>query len=92
MSSNSSSVRPTSGPRSSAPSASVSRRSASTRVSSDQVLDLLAAEEALAGLGRDRDAAPLQCFLIAPQLTAGRRQAERCRRVGRDDARLSCGR
>ncbi len=34
----------------------------------DQVLDLLAAEQALAGLSRHRDAAPLQRFFIAPQI------------------------
>ena len=40
----------------------------------DEVLDFLAPEEAFAGLGRDRNAAPLQRFLIAPQIASRRRQ------------------
>ena len=73
MSSNSSSVSPTSGPRSSAPSASVSRRSARTG-DGDEVLDLLAPVEALAGLRGDGDAALLEGFLVAPEFAAGRRK------------------
>ena len=40
----------------------------------DKILDLLASVEALAGLGGDGDAAPLQRLLVAPELASGRCQ------------------
>ena len=50
----------------------------------DEVLDFLAAEQSFAGLGRDRDAAPLQRLFIAPQIAAGRRkQRDVARPAGR---------
>ena len=57
MSRSSSSVRPTRGPRSSAPSASVSRAIGEDAGQRDEILDFLPAEKALAGLGRHGDAA-----------------------------------
>ena len=49
----------------------------------DEVLDLLAAEEPFAGLGRDRDAAPLQRFFIAPQIASRRREKGDVARPGK---------
>ena len=40
----------------------------------NEILDLLAPVEALARLSRDRDAALLEGFLVAPELAAGRRK------------------
>ena len=37
----------------------------------DQVLDLLALEQSLAGLSGDRDAAPLQSLFVAPEIASG---------------------
>ena len=79
MSSSSSSVRPTRGPRSSAPKRQRVAPVGENAGQRDQVLDFLPAEQALAGLGRDRDAVALQRFLIAPQIAPGRREQARCR-------------
>ena len=57
----------------------------------DEILNFLAPEEALAGLGGDRDAAALQGFLVAPEVRAGRPPEGRCRRAGRCAARPSSG-
>ena len=40
----------------------------------DQVLDFLSAKQALARLGRDRNAVPFERLFIAPQIAAGRRK------------------
>ena len=58
----------------------------------DQVLDLLPAEEAFAGLRGHRDAPALQRLLIAPQLGAGRRQQGDVARLARTHSAYCAGR
>ena len=74
MSSSSSSVRPTSGPRSSAPSASVSRRSARTRVSAIRSWISWRRKRPLPAWVATGMPRRSKRFLIAPQIAAGRRQ------------------
>ena len=74
MSSNSSSVRPTSGPRISAPNGKRVAGVGQHAHEGDEVLHLLAAEQAFPRLRGDREPARFERALIAPEIGAGRRQ------------------
>ena len=75
MSSNSSSVatRPM-GREAAAPSASVVAAIGKDSCEGNEVLNLLAPEQPLAGLRCDRNTPPLQRFFIAPQIASGWRE------------------